>query len=87
MAKRKSILAIVAEAYPDGEILHYYDPVEHKLLDGDGDGLARFIATEIFESDADDLTEENLLEAIRLLEMAARDIQLCINALKLERRR
>jgi hypothetical protein len=79
-------LTLLTKAYPDGLIGQYWDPkkqcpISQAKANRVGDGLARFITQELFETfDADASTSDQLNEAVRVMENAAREVNGVITA-------
>jgi hypothetical protein len=74
--KLVELLKKANEGYDDGMLAEYFDEETGELVEGKGDTLAQFIVIEIsetFSSEADD--EDQIGEAIRVMEMAKRDIE------------
>jgi len=81
--KIDQIIEIADKAYPDGLISQYWDDKKHRPI-GDaqaknvGDGLARFIVQELFETFDSMASKENQLnEAKRVMARAVCEIENC----------
>jgi hypothetical protein len=75
--KLENIINIANEAYPDGLIAQ---AAEEKNV---GDGLAQFIATELTETfDPDSDTAEQLIEAVRCMTTAQKELMTVTLALQ-----
>ena len=78
------LIGIAAGGYPDAQVLEYWDTKNERPMKNPkaGDTLAYFIAVEIaetFHKDASD--EEQIQEAVRVLNQASRDICSVMGAL------
>ena len=84
--KIDEIIAITNQSYPDGMIAQYWDEKKHRPLGVQaarnvGDGLARFIVQELFETfDAEASDGDQITEAIRVMDSARREIDQIIGA-------
>ncbi len=79
------IMDVVHEAYPDGFTRNYWDAGQQRPCDCDGDTLAEFIVKELTDTyDASAGDEEQLEEAIRVMERACGQIGDVIEALQAE---
>ena len=78
------IMNRAASAYPDQWVLQYYDSNRQCAVDNQGgDGLARFIAWELYETYDPDTDDELQIEtAIRKMRTAATDLNSVITDLE-----
>ena len=80
--KLVEILNKANEGYDDGFLTEYYNETTGELKDGFGDGLAKFIVVEIAETyDSEASDEDQINEAVRVLEAAKQDLDGVIDAL------
>ena len=83
--KLNDIVNRVAQAYPDETVLQYWDPAMQCAVDnrGGGDGLAEFVAWEIYETfDPDAGDEAQIQTAIDKMRTAAQELQAVVVALE-----
>lgn len=79
------IMEIAAECYPDRSIESYWDPAQQRVYGGAdcGDTLALFIVRELRDTyDAELPSEEQIEEAIRVMDRAREDIKGVIDGLQ-----
>ena len=62
--------------YPDGFLANFFDEKTGELVEGHGDGLAKFIVTELFEG------ADTPGQALRLMERAQDDVGEAIRGLQ-----
>ena len=77
------LLNLANKGYPDEWLSNYYDPETGARVEGDGDGLAKFIVielTETFEPTAD--RETQLGVARQVMETAIKDLQYVIDVIE-----
>lgn len=67
--KMTDLLEVVDKAYPDGFTAEYHTP-DGEFKEGQGDGLARFIVSELIETFEGDTDDEQVHNAIRVLKNA-----------------
>lgn len=78
----KELLDYANLGYPEAYLEVYYDEEGKFNPAGSGDGLARFIVEEIIETyDASSSDEEQLREAIRVMERAVEHVHGVVEAL------
>jgi len=80
--KLVDLLNKASAGYDDDFLSEYFDTDTGDLKEGHGDTLAEFIVvelTETFDSDGDD--EDQMSEAVRVMERAKRDLEDVITAL------
>lgn len=81
----QELVEVANNGYPDNYLERYFDQKTGKAKSGPGDGLAEFILRELVETfDATADKDDQIEEAIRLMENAIRDIRGVINALRRE---
>jgi hypothetical protein len=74
--KLVELLKKANEGYDDGYLSEYFNEETGELVEGKGDTLAQFIVIELsetFDADADD--EDQIGEAIHLMQRAKSDIE------------
>jgi len=81
------LIALADKAYPDSMIERYWDAKKQRVRRNNfGDTLAQFIVGELSDTfDDDNSDEEQLKEAIRVMESAQREIGGVISALETKR--
>lgn len=76
------IIKIAAKAYPDEYLLMYWHVRKQRPKEGSGDGLARFIVQELYETyDADATDACQLEEAKRVMANAMYQLQAITEAM------
>jgi hypothetical protein len=77
------LINIANDAYPDGFLANYFDPVTEQPKCGSGDTLAHFIVSELSETfDAGSSRLSQLAEARRALNNAVDSLEAVIEALR-----
>ena len=76
MSSKLRLLKAANQYYSEGFLANYYDENTGELVEGSGDGLARFIVVELIEA------ADSPLAAIVLLENAKGDLDLAIEGLQ-----
>ncbi len=82
--KVKDLLDIAGRGYPDGGLSDFYDDQgkPKEAPEGLGDGLARFIVVELFETFSESQSDEEQINvATRVLGIAHSEIEAAISAL------
>ena len=79
----RELLDRANRGYPDGYLSEYYTKNGEVRRRGSGDGLARFIVTELVDTHDPELAEEEQVdEAVHVLERARDEVQGTIDALR-----